>query len=299
MTRIRPLATAALMAATFGTISAAHADESLLGRVKSAEVLPKGAYDLTLGTTWRQGKDRGSYDGVDVKAELEYGLTNRFQLGFAVYGRSVRNRGLLVDGYLPQEGTFGPKLAAIEVDSKYNFLSPAKDDFGLSLYSALSYGWMDQHSGQDKNTLSLEMKLLGQKYFMEGQMIWMGGIGFEGTYADRAYIPGLPEGFDWPIDPETELEITVNTGLSYRFAPSWYIGAEIEYQTEFETEVGQERWSVFAGPSIHYGGEKFWMTATWLPQLDGGGERYPGQTSGLHLIEKTKNEFMFKIGMNF
>jgi len=42
-----------------------------------------------------------------------------------------------------------------------------------------------------------------------------------------------------------ELEVTLGAGLSYRFAPNWSIGAETQYQTEFETEVGRN-----AGPGL-------------------------------------------------
>ncbi|WP_340266255.1 DUF6662 family protein [Sphingobium mellinum] len=57
---------------------------------------------------------------------------------------------------------------------------------------------------------------------------------------------------------------------------NWFIGAETQYSSEYETEVGQKRWSLFAGPTIHYGGQKFWAILTWFPQLKGGGERYEG-----------------------
>jgi hypothetical protein len=88
--------------------------------------------------------------------------------------------------------------------------------------------------------------------------------------------------------------------LSYRVAPRWFVGAEIVYDTEFETEVGQERWSVQAGPSVHYAQQKWWATLTWLPQLRGGGEMYEGQTeTDLHLIEKTETEVRLKVGFNF
>ncbi|WP_262690098.1 DUF6662 family protein [Kordiimonas aestuarii] len=278
----------------------ASADENFLGHVKGAEVLPKGASDLYMKVNWRSDKGQGNYDAVDIFAEYEYGVSDRFQFGVGVKGRSVDTEGLLIDGYLPKEGNFGPKLAGLEVTGKYMFLSPALDDFGLASYVTLDYDWMDPHSGQDKNTLSLELELIGQKYFLEGQLIWMGNLSVEGTYSDRGALEGLPADFEWPTDPEMELEITAGTGVSYRFAPNWFIGAEIEYQTEFETEVGQERYSWFAGPSLHYGGQSMWATLTWLPQISGGGEMYEGQLdTGLHLIEKTKNEVIFKIGFNF
>ena len=82
--------------------------------------------------------------------------------------------------------------------------------------------------------------------------------------------------------------------------PNWYVALEAFYQTEFETAVGQERWSVFAGPSVHYGTRRWWATLTWVPQIAGGGEQYAGQTeTDLHLIEKTEQEFRFKFGVNF
>jgi hypothetical protein len=97
-----------------------------------------------------------------------------------------------------------------------------------------------------------------------------------------------------------EIELKLGTGLTYRFAPKWYIGAEALYETEFETEVGQERWSWHAGPSLHYADRAWWATLTWMPQLRGGGETYPGQTdTDLHLIEKTKQELRVKVGYNF
>ena len=51
---------------------------------------------------------------------------------------------------------------------------------------------------------------------------------------------------------------------------------------------------------VHYGGKDWWGTLSWLPQIRGGGEKYPGQTNAnLHLIEKTKQEIRLKIGFNF
>ncbi|HZX27300.1 MAG TPA: DUF6662 family protein, partial [Telluria sp.] len=69
---------------------------------------------------------------------------------------------------------------------------------------------------------------------------------------------------------------------------------------EFETEVGQERWSWFAGPTLHYGGKSWWATLTWFQQIRGGGEKFAGQDDNdLHLIEKTKQEVRVKFGFEF
>ncbi|MEZ5559727.1 MAG: DUF6662 family protein [Pseudomonadales bacterium] len=281
------------------TAAPGHADENLFGYVKGSETLPEGAWEGYTIVTNRSDKSLGHYDAWDVEAELEYGVTSRFNVQLGLLGRAVDTRGLLVDGYLPKDEDTGLQLAGIEVGAKYNFLSPALDDIGLSGYWTFEYATVDPHSGQDKTTLSLDSILIVQKYFLEGQMVWAGNLGLEATYAERDPIAGLPPDFEWPTDPEMEIELKLGTALTYRFAPSWFVGAEILYETEFETEVGQERYSLFAGPTLHYGGSQWWATLTWFRQLTGGGEGFPGQDQDLHLIEKTEQEFRLKLGYNF
>ena len=290
-----------LAAAAFAGLvaGAAHADENLLGYVRGAETLPKGAWEIYQFVTIRDGKAIGDYQAVDTKTEVEYGVSNAFDVSFAFNTLSIDTQDIRIDGYLPLDEDFTLKPSGVEFGTRYNFLRPAADGIGLSMATELSYNWIDPHSGQDKDTISGEFALLAQKYLMEGQLVLTGNTAVEATYAERAPIEGLPEDFEWPTDPEMEIELKAGVGAAYRFAPGWFIGAEALYETEFETEVGQERWSLFAGPSIHYGGRKFWVTATWFPQLDGGGEKYEGQTKDLHLIEKTEQEIRLKLGINF
>jgi len=97
-----------------------------------------------------------------------------------------------------------------------------------------------------------------------------------------------------------EIAITASAGITYRVISNWFVGAEIFYQTEHETVVGQERWSLQAGPTIHYAAKDWWVTLTWMPQLVGGGvAQIPGQTYNQQLIEKTSQEIRLKIGINF
>ncbi|MFC3031694.1 DUF6662 family protein [Pseudoalteromonas fenneropenaei] len=285
--------------AALGQFSA-QADENLLGYVKGAETLPEGSGEIYQFFTKRDNKGAGKYHALDTKTEFEYGVSNAFNVSFAVKGMALDTAGIVIDGYMPKDNDFGWKLSGLEAGFKYNFLSPALDDFGLSMYGSLDYAWIDPHSGQDKDTLSLEMTLLMQKYFMEGQLIWTGNLGFEATGAKRAAIADLPEDFEWPTDAEMEIELMAGTGLSYRFAPNWFIGAEAVYEEEHETEVNLERYSWFAGPSIHYGDAKWWATLTYFKQLKGGGESFEQQNDmDLHLIEKTEAEWRLKFGYNF
>jgi hypothetical protein len=289
---------AALALATL--VPTARADENLLGYTTGAETLPQGATEGYFWYTQRNDKGSGHYAARDYKAELEYGFTHRFTGSLALHGLGIDTHGLSIDGYLPKDERYGFKASGIQLGMKYNILSPVKDGLGLSIYVEPSYFWKDPHSGQDKDSYKLETQLLLQKNFMDDTLVWVGNLGFEGTWAKRKAIAGLPPGFDWPTTPEMEIELSAKTGVSYRFAPNWFVGGEVVYQTEFETEVGQERWSVFAGPSLHYGSKQWWATLTWMPQLAGGGaSTYPGQPEHLHLVEKTKQEIRLKLGYNF
>jgi hypothetical protein len=290
---------ATAVALCLGLASSAAADENLFGYARGAETLPQGAWEIYQWVTARFDKGTGHYQAFDTNTEVEYGVSDRFNVSGGLKTLSIDTDDIFIDGYLPGPKHYVLNPSGIELSGKYNFLKPGLDPVGLSGRFGIEYDWKDPHSGQKKDTVSVETAFLLQRYFLEGQLIWVGNGAIEATYADRHAISDLPPGFDWPTDPEMEIEFKFGTGLSYRFLPNWFAGVEMVYETEFETEVGQERWSVFLGPSLHYGGERFWGTLTWFPQLAGGGEEYPGQTSDLHLIEKTKHEIRLKLGINF
>jgi len=289
-----------MMAFWIGCVaSAARADENIFGYVRGAETLPKGSWELYLWTTARFDKGTGYYLAFDNNLEAEYGVSDSFDISGGLKCLSIDTHDIVIDGYLPGPNDYVLNPSGLEVSGKYNFLKPALDPLGLSARFGLEYDWKDPHSGQDKDTVSMETAFILQRYFLEGQLVWVGNGAVEATLAFRHPIANLPPGFDWPTDPEMEIEFKFGTGLSYRFVENWFLGVETQYETEYETEIGQERWTVFLGPSLHYGGKRFWFTLTWFPQLAGGGETYPGQPSGYHLIEKTKQEVRLKLGLNF
>jgi hypothetical protein len=294
----------------------ASADENLFGYVAGAEPTPRGHEEVYLWLTRRSDKGAGRYAADNLQLEYERGVSDSFAASFAVKGQSIDTSGIRIDGYVPGDEKYGMKPSGLEASFKYAFLRPALDDVGLAAKFSLSYDWLDPHSGRDKNKISAEMKLLTQKYFLDGQVVAAGNLGLEATHAKRKAIANLPvndgtgEPLEWPTDPEMEIELSLAGGVAYRFAPGWFVGVEALYQKEFETEVGTERWSWQAGPTLHYAAKRWWATVTWFRQLKGGGEKfdaasfngvaYPGQNDpNLHLIEKTRNELRLKVGYNF
>jgi hypothetical protein len=297
---LKKLVKIALIGLTILFSQAGHADENLLGYIKGSETLPVGSWEIYEVLTNRNDKGAGSYQAYDSKTEVEYGVTDKFSASAAFKMMSLDTSGIRIDGYMPKDNHFGMKPSGIEFSAKYNFLSPAKDDIGFSTYLSFDYNWVDGHSGQDKDSYTSELLFIVQKYFLEGELIWPSNFGIETTYAKRYHIDGLPTGFEWPTEPEMEVGLSLGTGLSYRILPKWFLGAEAIYETEYETEVGTERWSYFAGPSVHYASQAWWTTLTWFKQIRGGGEKFAAQDDDtLHLIEKTKEEIRLKIGFNF
>lgn len=311
----KPAASLAALAAAL-LVLPAQADENLLGYVSGAETLPQGASEAYLIATRRWDKDQGKYTAYDTEVEYEYGLTHRLTATLALKGQSIDTDGLVIDGYLPGAERYGLKPSGIEAKLKYTFLSAAKDAVGLSGTFSLKQNWLDPHSGKDKDTTKADFALQLQKLLLDDQLTLVANTGIEATYAKRGPLRAAEQAsadaamqaltgdpgasFEWPTAPEMEIEFKLGAGAAYRFAPNWSIGAETLYATEFETEVGQERWSWFVGPSIHYGGKQWWATLTWFEQLAGGKEQYINQADDtLHLIEKTRHELRFKLGYNF
>ena len=268
--------------------------------LKSAETLPKGALELEQTLTKRSDKGAGEYTAHDYVTTFEYGVNNHFTTEVSLKSQSIDTTGLLIDGYLPGDQQYGITFSGFNIEAKYKFLNTAENTFGLSAYWELDGAILDQHSGRDKDTWSLETGLLLQKYLLEGQMVWLGNLGLEATYATRAEIEDLPSNFEWPTFPEVEIELKVATGLSYRVFNNCYLGIEALYEEEYETEVGKERYSLFLGPTIHYARKKWSTTIGYIQQIRGGGEAFDEQdVSNLHLIEKTKNEWRVLFAYNF
>ncbi len=275
-----------------------HAGE--FGYIKSAETYPEGALEITQVITQRKDKGAGKYEAYDYDTKFEYGLSNNFTLESVLKMQSVNTSGLIIDGYLPKEIDSGLQLSGFEISGKYKFLNTAVDPVGLSTYWGLEYLTKDPHSGQNKDTISFYAEILLQKYFLEGQLVWVANAGLETTRAKRGEINDLPEDFEWPTFAEMEIGLSAGTGVSYRVVNNWYVSVEALYEQEHETEVDKERYSLFAGPTISYNDKHWWASLTYFKQMHGGGEKFDEQDdTSLHLIEKTKQEIRLKVGFNF
>lgn len=274
--------------------STAHADENLWGYVYGSDVLPKGANEIYLWATDRRDKGQGTYNAQDYKLELEHGFTDRLQGSLYLNGSSHEIKGAapIENGVPEYPDRNSSGFEGVQASLKYNFLSAYKDGIGLSLYLEPGYSKRFKISGQQQDEYSLEMKLILQKNFLDDTLIW--ATNFTAEPERRKLVHGDGK---W----ENELELEVSSGLSYRFARNWFAGLEARYHSEYPDwthQFSREHYAIFFGPNIHYGGEKYWWTLTYLPQVVGA-PTDDERSSQLHLGEHERREIRFKVGYNF
>ena len=191
--------------------------------------------------------------------ELEHGFTDRFQASFYLKGRAHRIDGGALEDDPDRELDRGLDFNGVNLAFKYNLLSVYKDLFGLSVYLEPSYSRIDKISGERMNQFGLESKIILQKNFFDDQLAIAYNFTLEPEWSK----------FKNSGERERELELEHTFGISYRFAPKWFVGLEGRYHTEYPEFNGPQEGAFFLGPNIHYAAEKWWFTFTFLPQVAG------------------------------
>lgn len=247
--------------------SGALAEESQFAFVYTTDLLPKGAKEVEQWMTWRHQKVGGTYDQVEGRTEIEYGLTDRLQVAlYANYAwaRAYHN-GPLGDTTPPEQfadknvdanaNWSGKRFVGASGEAIYRLLSPYTDGVGLAFYVEPTIG---------PSFRELETKIILQKNFLDDQLT----TAFNFTYAPEwRYLqdPANPSAKSW----QEETDINYNFAASYRFAPNWSAGAEFVNEHEYNSYSfkHQSNSGYYLGPTVHYGGKDFFVTATLLEQL--------------------------------
>jgi len=250
-----------------GLNATAFAEESQFGYVYTTDLLPKGAKEIEQWLTWRNKKIAGVYDQLEGRTEFEYGVSDRLQVAlYANYAwaRAYHNG---PDGATTPPEQFadknvnadahwsGKRFVGVSGEAIYRVLSPYTDGVGLAFYVEPTVG---------PSFRELETKIILQKNFLDDRLT----TAFNFTYAPEwRYLDddSAPSGRSW----QHETDINFNAALSYRFAPNWSAGFEFVNEHEYNSYLfkNQSNSGYFFGPTIHYGGKNFFITATFLEQL--------------------------------
>lgn len=269
------------------TVREARADEQLFGFVRGAETLPKDRSEIYQFFTLRTGKAEGSYYGTDFETEIEHGFTDKWQASLSYEQRYINNHG--VNGSRDAlDDTAGYRTGGIALSTKYRLWSPFKDPLGVAVRLEGGYLWHDEVDGLLEHERYIAPEVDLQKNFLDDTLIteaWMG-----------------PE-FAWGKQPAEqyprEMAYQGGTGISYRFAPDWFIGFEGNARAEYPMFDfnNYEHVVVYAGPSLHYSSKRWWVTLTYVYQVYGNGVGEPAD--GRTYAEETDHQIRLKVGFNF
>lgn len=216
--------------------SLALASDRLFTFTYEATTQPKGAVEYEQWVTWKTDKDVDStFDRIDFRHELEFGITDNFQLGIYLSdwryegGRSVDND--------------GASWRNVAVEGILNFTSPTTDLLGLALYG--------------------EVKLGDELLVLEGKILLQKNIGpFVLAYNGIIEAEWEGEHFEEDIG-----EFGNTLGVSYQISPAWSVGAELVHEIEYEDWSQWGDHVVYAGPNIAFRGNGWWVTVTPLFQV--------------------------------
>ena len=199
--------------------------------------MKKGEWEFEQWITWKTAKETNrDFDRYDFRTEIEYGVTDRFQLGLYISDwRYEETR---------SEGKRGGEWRDVALEAIWNLRDPTTNPFGLALYSEIKYG---------DELLEIEGKVILQKNL--GKL----------TLAYNATIEAEWEGSDYSED-NGEFEQTV--GLSYQFSPKFLAGMELLHEIKIPDWQGARgKGILYLGPNFSYRTEKWWATLTPLFQV--------------------------------
>ena len=280
----------------------ALAEESQFGYVYTTDLLPKGASELEQWITWRHQKIAGQFDELEGRTELEYGLTDRLQV--ALYGNYARTRayhngpfGATTPPEQFADYDTGPndyfrasRFVGVSGEAIYRLLSPYTDTVGAALYAEPTIG---------PSFRELETKVILQKNFLDDQLI----TAFNLTYAPEwRYLegPANPDIRSW----QEETDVNLSFAASYRFMPNWSAGFEFLNEREYNSYrfTHESNDGYFFGPSVHYGGKYFFVTATFLEQLPWAtthSDTVPGAVVGGRVFDNDFEKYQLRIKAGF
>jgi len=271
----------------FACLATARADEQLFGFVRGAETLPKGRSELYQFVTLRTGKAEGSYYGFDFETEVEHGFTDKLQASLSLEQRYINNHGVNGDRDALDD-TAGYRFGGLAASAKYRLWSPFKDPLGVALRLEGGYLWHDEVDGLVEHEFYINPELDLQKNFRDDTIICNLNLGAEWAW-------GKQPAEQYP----REISLKGSGGVSYRFAPNWFIGVEANVRAEYPLfDLNNfEHAVVYAGPSLHYSSKRWWVTLTYVHQVWGSGvdEPHDGRT----FAEETSHQVRLKVGFNF
>jgi hypothetical protein len=205
--------------------------------------LNKGMKDLEVWNTFHIGRDY-LYRKLESRFEFEIGLSNRLQTSF----------------YLNMKQEFAaPDSIASLSNMELSFSNAWKVKISDAVANALG------------SSVYAEYYVSPSEFELEGKVILdkrMGNhyIDFNGIYEHEWEWETEKEGGGYESETESESKFECVLGYMYFLKKNWGIGLEMRNHNVMQ-EGSLNYSALFAGPTVSYTGDKWWLLFNILPQV--------------------------------
>lgn len=251
-------------------IGTAYSQDRIFTRTYQSNVLPAGAMELEYWNTLRSGKEH-FYNALDQRLELEIGLGKKVQTAFYMNFNSA--------AYSPNDSViFKVHSFSFSNEWKIKLSDPVANALGSALYAEIGF---------DGQEIELEGKLILDRQIDKN--IFAANI--VGEYEMEF------EAEDGKI--ETEVETPFELDLAYMRLIGKSAGLGLEVRNHNEVKEGEwENSAWFAGPSVHFRGDRWFINLNVLPQLFNA-KKEEGSKENLDLDEHEKVEARLLLSFSF
>ncbi len=240
----------------FAAAPDAHASVRNFTYTYEPETMPQGELEFEQSATLRAIRNdavgQEHYTAWDLREELEYGLTDYWQMALYLNEKSE---------YFRDPATFAKtntfEFDGVSLENKWMVLNPAESPVGLSLY-------VEPRIGNGEFELE-EKVIIGQRFGADQEWKWAANATHATEWKDT----------DDPAEgTEVEGELEFTAGLIRELTKSWSLGVELRNHNEIVDDYDHwEHTAFFVGPVLNYKTEKWWFTLTALGQVFG--RNYP------------------------
>ncbi len=222
----------------------ATANERRFTYAYETNVLPQGAKEVEVWTTWRNGREN-RYSRFDHRLEFEWGLSDRLQT--AIY---LNFGGLSYDSIVAdqKQRTSSFDYQGVSSEWKYKLSDRSADPIGFALYGEVTMGPVETE---------FEAKFLFDKQI--GKILLVANLVGELALENELEASGETE-------IEKEFIGEVDVAATYFLSPKLSLGLELRSHNI----VGHGEWeagAVYLGPVLAYAAESWWIALTVMPQL--------------------------------
>ncbi len=219
-----------------GLAQPAIADDRPFITLYTTDLQPAHEAEFEQTIRWFSGHAGESFNQYVSNSEFEYGITDNLQ--GEVYLNYDWSRTRPHDPLAPAAYE---NLAGVSGELIWRVLSPYTDPVGLAFYIEPSV-----YNGQH----GLEVKVIGQKNFLDDALRTVANINFEDTWKKDA---GL-----WTKESALEFDF----GIAYNVVPRWAIGLEFDNERGFDGLIlggpaSESANTFFLGPTVQYAGEGY------------------------------------------